>query len=73
MYACVQYSKTGLPVSIFGNDVMREVPADWLIAKKSRDLLRKFALEAINAVVRANKNLFAFAFALYLNGSSTND
>ena len=59
-------------VSISGNDA-REVPADWLIAKKPRDLLRKFALGAINAVVRANKNLFAFAFALYLNGFSTND
>ena len=36
-------------------------------------LLTKFALGAIKAVVRANKKGFAFAFALFLNGSSTNN
>jgi len=61
---------SGVQASICGNDV-REVPADWLKAKKPRDLLRKFALGAIKAVVRANRKLFAFA--VYLNGSSTND
>ena len=35
--------------------------------------MTKFALGAIKAVVRANKKLFAFAFALYWNGSSTNN
>ena len=62
--------RSSVQVSICGNDA-REVPADWLIAKKPRDLFRKIALEAIKAVVRANKYLFAFAFSLYLNGSST--
>ena len=55
------------------NDVTGKVPADWLIRKKPRGLLKKFALGAINAVVRANKNLFAFAFALRVNGSIQND
>ena len=64
--------RSGVQVSICGNDA-REVPADWLIAKKPRDLLRKFALEAINAAGRATKNLFAFALAFCLNGSSTSD
>ena len=34
--------RSGVQVSICGNDA-REVPADWLIAKKPRHLLRKFA------------------------------
>jgi len=40
-------------------------------AKKPCKLLTKFTLGAIKAVVRANKTLFAFA--LYLNGSYTNN
>ena len=62
--------QSGVQVSICGNDA-REVPADWLIAKKLHDLLRKFALGAIKGVVCANKYLFVFA--LYLKGFSTND
>ena len=52
-------------VSICGNDA-REVPTDWLIAKKPRDFLRKFALGAIKAVVRANKYLFRSLFEWFL-------
>ena len=40
---------SGVQVSTCGNDA-REVPADWLIAKKPHDLLRKLALRAIKAV-----------------------
>jgi len=60
--------RSGVQVSICENDASEvHVLADWLIAKQKR--LAKFALGPINAVVRANKTLFAFA--LYLNGSST--
>jgi len=60
----------GVEVSICGNDA-REVLADCLIAKKAAQTSKKFALGAIKAVIHANKNLFAFA--LYLNSSSTNN
>jgi len=61
--------RSGVQNSICGNDT-RDVPADWLIAKKPRNL-KKLILGAIKAV--ANKKLFAFAFSLYFIGSSTND
>jgi len=42
------------------------------MAKKPRELLTKFALGTIKAVVRANK-IVLFAFALHLNDSSTDN
>ena len=62
--------RSGVEDSICGNGA-REVLADWLIAKKPREHLKKIALGATKAVVRANKNMFAFA--LYLNGSYINN
>ena len=55
------------------NDVTGKVPADWWIGKRPLDLLQKFALGAIHAAVRENKSLFAFMFALCVNGSIQND
>ena len=62
--------RSGVQVSVCGNDAS-EVLDDWSIAKKTRELLTKFAPGTIKAAVCANKNVYAFAFALYLNGNST--
>jgi len=60
---------SGVQVSINRNDTM-EVPADWLVEKRSRDLLRKYALGAIKAAGRATKKKGRGRVAVYLNGSS---
>ena len=41
---------------------------NYMKAKMPCELLRKFALKATKAVVRANKKFIAFEFAIYLTG-----
>ena len=64
--------RSGVQVS-FGVIDAREVLGDWLIANKPRKRLKTLALWTIRAVVRVNKHLFAFAFALYLNDFFANN
>jgi len=64
--------RSGVQVSICRNDA-REVLAGWWIAKKPHDLLEKNRVLSNQGGRSREKNVFMFAFALYLNGSSTSN